>query len=354
MSDVGHGVHYLAAEMGGSRLQLSRAQILSYRRRVNELDTRLQQGAPSLRKAAWAGLQDSMPRAALLSIHARVESTPPSVLDEPSLIQVWGPRFSVFVIAAEDRPVFTIGRMPQDEGGRQRSEGLASRIAQELGRGERPFADVGRAIGLNPNALRYATTTGTILLNWDGARQPTIRVAPRPDVDVIEMRHELARRYLHIFGPSTAESFSKWAGVRLASAAATFDELRPALTTVSTPIGDASILTADEQSVRDDGLPPEGIRLLPSGDAYYLLQGDDRALLVPNDANRSLLWTSRVWPGAVLERGEIIGVWRRSKNKVTIEPWGKVTKLMREAVEAEAGSLPLPGDVGEIRVAWGE
>ncbi|MDF2754128.1 MAG: Activator of Hsp90 ATPase, partial [Gaiellaceae bacterium] len=55
-----------------AQLDLTRAEILAYRRRVNELDERLPAGPASLRRAAWAGLQDSMPRAALLSIHARV------------------------------------------------------------------------------------------------------------------------------------------------------------------------------------------------------------------------------------------------------------------------------------------
>ena len=54
-------------------------------------------GPRSLRRAAWAGLQDSMPRAALLSIHARVSGSMPSALEDPSLVQVWGPRLSVFV-----------------------------------------------------------------------------------------------------------------------------------------------------------------------------------------------------------------------------------------------------------------
>ena len=61
----------------------------------------------SLGRAAWAGLQDSMPRAALLSIHARVDGTTPTAWSDPSLVQVWGPRYSAYVIAAADRAVFT-------------------------------------------------------------------------------------------------------------------------------------------------------------------------------------------------------------------------------------------------------
>jgi len=65
-------------EVTGSRLDLTRRQILAFRRRVGALDERLSPGRRSLRRAAWAGLQDSMPRAALLSIHARVAGTKPA------------------------------------------------------------------------------------------------------------------------------------------------------------------------------------------------------------------------------------------------------------------------------------
>src|SRR4029077_8062640 len=56
-------------------LDLTRPPIVAFRRRAGSLDERLPPGKRSLRRAAWAGLQDSMPRAALLSIHARVEGT---------------------------------------------------------------------------------------------------------------------------------------------------------------------------------------------------------------------------------------------------------------------------------------
>ena len=73
-----------------SRLDLARSQILAFRRHVGALDDRLPPGRTSLRRAAWAGLQDSMPRAALLSIHARVKGTRQSTWEDPSLVQIWG------------------------------------------------------------------------------------------------------------------------------------------------------------------------------------------------------------------------------------------------------------------------
>src|SRR5436190_7653159 len=115
-------------ELTRSRLDLTRSQILAFRRRVGALDERLPPGSRSLRRAAWAGLQDSMPRAALLSIHARVDGTRPSTWEDPSLVQLWGPRFSVYVVPAIDRGVFSLGRLPDDPRGRQVAEDVAARL----------------------------------------------------------------------------------------------------------------------------------------------------------------------------------------------------------------------------------
>jgi hypothetical protein len=337
--------------MPPSALKLTRAQILAFRRRVGALDQRLPRGARSLRQAAWAGLQDSMPRAALLSIHARVEGTRPSTWEDPSLVQVWGPRFSVYVVPARDHAIFTLARLPDDPRGRERAEKMAARIDRFL-RGRRlTDREVGRGIGVG-NALRYATATGTVLIRWEGARAPVIWTVPRPAIEPIAARCELARRYLHVYGPTTAEVFAKWAGIGALEGRATFDALKSSLTPVRTPIGEAWILAADESAMREAPGPAAPARLLPSGDAYYLLQGADRELLVPDAARRASLWTSRVWPGAVLVSGEIVGTWRRAQAKLSIEPWRRVTRAERDAVEAEARSLPLPELEGQIVVTW--
>ena len=334
-----------------SPLELTRPQILAFRRRVGALDERLPSGARSLRRAAWAGLQDSMPRAALLSLHARVSGAHPSIWEDPSLVQLWGPRFSVYVVAARDRALFSLARLPNDARGRQRAEDLAARLHAFLDGRRMTDREAGRGIG-EGNSMRYATATGTVLIRWEGARAPTVWTVPRPDVDPHDARRELARRYLHVFGPTTAAAFAKWAGIGAAQARATFESLARSLTPVRTPIGEAWILTSDEAAFRAPAAPAAPARLLPSGDAYFLLHGADRELLVPHAERRGALWTSRVWPGAVLVDGEIAGTWRRAHADVTVQSWRRLLRAERDAVEAEAESLPLPDVERRIAVRW--
>jgi hypothetical protein len=334
------------------RLDLSRAQILAFRRRVGAIDERLPAGARSLRRAAWAGLQDSMPRAALLSIHARVTGTRPSTLEHATLAQIWGPRYSVFVVAERDRALFTLGRLPDDARGRQRAELAAERLRALLGAERMTYGAAGRALGVHHNSLRYGTTTGTIALRWDGARQPTIWTVPRPAIDPLDARLELARRYLHVFAPGTALGFAKWAGLAARSAIAAFETLGDALLPVHTPIGDGWVLADDEAELREGPGATAPARLLPSGDPYYLLHGRDRALLLSDAKQRNSLWTSRVWPGAVLVDGEIVGVWRRTQHAVTVEPFGRLSRTARAAIETEAATLPLPDLARSIAVDW--
>ena len=126
-----------------SQLTLSRSQILSFRRRVGALDERLPPGRRSLRQAAWAGLQDSMPRAALLSIHARVEGAGPTTWEDPSLVQLWGPRYRIYVVAAGDLAVFSIGRLPDDARGRSRAENTAARLRAQLAGATMTYGEAG-------------------------------------------------------------------------------------------------------------------------------------------------------------------------------------------------------------------
>jgi hypothetical protein len=334
-----------------SPLRLTRQQILAFRRRVGGLDERMPKSSKSLRRAAWAGLQDSMPRAALLSLHARVEKVEPSTWEDPSLAQLWGPRYSTYVVVKRDFALFSLGRLPESPKGRQRAERMAERIHAHLNGARATDREVAGALNVG-YAIRYAATTGTVAIRWEGARAPIIWTVPTPEIDPAAACRELARRYLHIFGPTTADGFARWAGISSRSAADAFASLEESLLPARSPLGDEWLLAEDEPAMRAGETAPAPARLLPSGDAYFLLDGADRELLVPRADQRPRLWTPRVWPGALLVDGEIRGTWRRAQHTMRIETWARLSRGTRDAIEAEAGTLPLPGVDRPIEVVW--
>lgn len=335
-----------------SQLELTREQILAFRRRVQALEQRLPPGGDSLRRAAGAGLQDSVPRSALHSLHARVEGVAPDALDDPALVQVWGPRYTAFVVPSDAHAAFTLARLPEKGRLRERALDLATRLHEHLDGRRQRVDDAGAALGVHPNSLRYASLTGRVHIRWDGARQPTIWTVPPPEMEPMEALTELVRRYLHLYGPSTVESLVRWGGIDGPPALAACEKLRPSLVAVRTAVGKGWILAEDEASFRAPAAPPAPARLLPSGDPYYLLWNADREFLVPDAAHRAELWTSRVWPGAVIVGGEIVGTWRRSKAIVVVSPWRQLSAEARTAVEQEAATLPLPEVTAPAAVHW--
>lgn len=327
-------------------------QILGHRWRVGLLDRRLPPEPESIRRAAWAGLQDSMPRAAVLSLHARVENTTSDDWAHSALVQVWGPRFSVFAVPAADVGAFTMGRLPTDGAARRRAEETADRVERFLAGRRMTYRAAGEGLGVHPNSLRYAAPTGRVLLRWEGSGQPVVWTVDPPKVPEHEARLELARRYFHVLGPGTVAGFSKWAGVKPTAAEATVAALDDELVNVETPIGTGQLLATDAAAAVESPIdPPATPRLLPSGDAYYLRWGADRDLLVLDARHRAALWTSRVWPGALLVDGEIVGTWRRSGDHVDLAPWRRLSSDERDAVDAEAVSLPIPYE-GRITTQW--
>src|SRR5882724_11297220 len=99
---------------------------IGYRLRANRLDVR-----GPLADALPAGLQDSAPRAAQLSLHARVDGLPVDGWADPSLRQLWGPRGAAYLVAAADWAVFTVGRLPRS--GADQLLALADRVVELLG-----------------------------------------------------------------------------------------------------------------------------------------------------------------------------------------------------------------------------
>lgn len=292
------------------------------RLRATYLDARLPAG--SLVRATWCGLQDSAPRSALLALHARVEGVAPDDWEDPALVQVWGPRGSVYVVPTTDVGLFTIGLLPRDEATRAAIESTADhvRIALE-GRRLSVGELLSRVPRLEQRDLRMACRAGVLRIRWDGSGTE-IEAAARPDVDPVDAQVELARRFVRVAGPPTPEGFAWWAGIAAADARATWEA---AGVREPEPEGNAE--------------PVRGVRLLPPGDPF--LATADRELLVPDDARRRSLWPpSMVWPGGLLVDGELTGTWRRRRGRVSVTPWSPLPPAALDALEAEAAAFPLP------------
>ncbi|MGH9215441.1 MAG: DNA glycosylase AlkZ-like family protein [Acidimicrobiales bacterium] len=304
--------------------------------------------------AAEGGLQDSAPRTALLSLHARVAEVRPEAWEAPGLVQVWGPRRAAYVVPEADVATFTLGRLPRVRDERRAIEALAAAALEALaGRTllARELIEQLR-VHLRHTSLRTAAASGRLLIRWD-ARLTWVMPMPCPRIDAEEARRQLARRFLHWLGPATGTDFARWAGVAPRDAAATWRALEPELVAVDIEgLGDGgerSALRADEAALRGSG-PAARVRMLPPGDPYLAL---DRELLVSGRRRRDQLWAlpdsrprspegARFMPGAILSDGELVGMWGRQQARVTLFPWQRLARTAADAIDQEAAAMAGP------------
>ena len=340
---------------------ITRENVLAFRQRATYLHRRLPPGR--LVEAAFAGLQDSAPRSAVLALYARVKEVSPSAWKDPRFVQVWGPRGAVYVVPAHDVAVFTLGRFPRNS-----LLGAAVKAAAEKAkrafraRQARPGRNLSdRAVGVNFRELRIASMTGAVRIEWDGATTSWRLVEPPTEAPELA-RLELARRFLRSVGPSTPKEFAWWSGGwagsfgastrgELSDAQQTFRSLEKELTEVEFEGQKGWTLRTDRARL-ERAVPVETVRLLPAGDPF--LASADRALLVPQPRFRSELWPKSVWPGALLVNGELVGTWRRQMGRVTVRAWRSLEPEVKEAVEEEVSSMPIESATKEVRWSAGD
>jgi hypothetical protein len=332
--------------------ELSREQVLRYRARATHLDAKLPVG--SFAEAAWGGLQDSVPRGGLISLHARVEDTQPDSWEDSSVVQIWFRGGADYIVPRVDVGVFTLGCLPRDPEKAAALERLADDIHRAAD-GMTPVREVAERIGHRSAGDQFhpraSSATGRIHIRWDASNIWLIPVE-RPAIDPEDARRELARRFLHWLGPSTKAELARWTGVQPRDAAETWTAIEPELVEVSLDGGRRYLLAAD-LAVLIAAEPIGGVRLLPQDDPFSKV---DRELLVPDPARRrrtlpGSLATPGYIPGAILLDGEVVGGWQRQQRKVTLHPFGRLSGVAREAIEREALSLPIAGSVAPS-VRW--
>ncbi len=316
------------------------------------LDRKL--GSGSLAIAAWGGLQDSVPRAGVISLHARVEETGPGSWEDPSLAQIWFRGGADYIVPRADAGIFTLGSYPRDSERGATIERLADAVHRAAAGRTLKVGEISALLGLErATTIRASALSGRVHIRWDASSIWLIPVA-RPDIDVEDARCELARRFLHWLGPATKADLARWTGVPPRDAAITWESIEQELAPVEVS-GERRFMLAADIDALEHAEPVSGVRLLAMDDPYTKL---DRELLVP-DPDLRLMALPKAGhspgyiPGSVLVNGRIVGGWQRQGRKVTIHPFPgfRPGVSAREAIEREALSMPIAGPPGPT-VAW--
>ena len=123
---------------------------------------------------------------------------------------------------------------------------------------------------------------------------------------------KLTRKFLHCYGPATADAFASWLGCSGKQARRMWKSVSDEMELVGMPDGkNAFVLSADRDLLRSPPSPERELLLLGGHDPY--LDQRDRHILLEDGALQKKVWQMVSNPGVILRRGEIIGIWTVQK-----------------------------------------
>lgn len=376
-------------------------QAVAYRVATHNLHERLAVGS-LLEAAGVAAVQDTPPGNAPIALAARVRKLTPGAVeralqDDRELLRMLGPRGAAHVVPRGDAAVFGPGAVAADEeslreqlGGawpaiegrdwtaRQAlgeligvlatvladaeprtkgevSESLHGRVPPDL----EPWCEVCDVHHVPDQLLRLAGAAGVFCYGWpqDGRQMimaTNIWLGQPLGGEVRLARVELARRFVHAYGPVAPRHFAAWTGIGAAEARDRFVDLGSELVEVRVDGAPAWMLEADLECLSDPPLAG-GARLLPAGDPF--LAQRDRSTLIPDRAVQRAMWRPVGSPGLVLMTGHPVATWRARQAgprlDVVVEPFAGLGERQRTAIEQEAGIVALFRDQGDVAVRFG-
>jgi hypothetical protein len=142
---------------------------------------------------------------------------------------------------------------------------------------------------------------------------------------------ELARRYLAGHAPAGERDLAKWAGLPLRDARAGLAAIAPELRERADGLLEPA---ARRRAAAAPALPPP--RLLGSYEPL-LLGWCSREEIVGQ--NKTLVTNNGLFRPFALVRGKAVASWRLAAGKVTLEPFARLARADREALDAEAEAV---------------
>ena len=362
-------------------MQVTRRQALAFRLARHHLAERL--GPGGAQSAAVVGLQDTPPGTASLALAARAEVAPEAL---GALVLVLSVRGAPLAVAERDLGVFTAGLEPPDEEAAKAVVGnawksldgitamealdrVSEAVHESLRDGPLPRDDFHQALRerlprellwwckgcdshhVHPSLWRATGIRGVLAIVGREGRSAVFGLPPEAEA-LEDPGAELARRFLHAYGPAKPKLLAEWAGLATPHATALWDRAGP-LVEVDLDGTKAWALSDDRTALAKD-TQTDGVRLLPNLDPLNAAR--DRELLVPDPTVRKRIWTALGGPGTVLVAGEVGALWRPTKKGkkllVSVEPLGKLMPSAKDELAAEVKRIaPFRGaDTGDVRM----
>lgn len=128
---------------------------------------------------------------------------------------------------------------------------------------------------------------------------------------------KLVRKYLHCYGPATADAFIAWSGCSKKQGRRMWETISGETEPVLVSGKKAFILSEDKASLFSPACLERELLLLGGHDPF--LDQRDRFILQPDQKLHKQIWRLVTNPGAILYRGKIIGIWTSIKKSKGLE-----------------------------------
>lgn len=359
--------------------QLSWSGISARRLERNALAAPHGSAGPAEIAGVVCGAQAQVLSAAELSLAARTDGATradvrAALWDRHSLVKTHGPRGTVHLLRTEDLPMWigAFADIPQPPSPfppdvrltAEQTEEVVAAIGKVLEDAELTIDELSEAVveatgpwaadpvmpafqGMWPRWRQVhalASQRGFLCYGPDRGRKVTFtsprrHMDGRPPLDGRTAREELTARYLHAYGPATAQDFARWLGAPRAWAEEVFRDLEGQVRLQRVDAdGSPAWVTAGDTAFPTER--PRGVRLLPYFDAYVIASRPRERLYPGAAAERALSRTGQAgnFPVLLID-GVVAGVWHQRRSgrtlHITVEPLAPLTARQRAALEAE-------------------
>lgn len=356
-------------------VKLSWAQVLAWRTERQFLTKRAPRAQMLEVVSRVCGLQAQVLSAAMLQLWARVEGitaddVAAALWQQRSLVKLWMMRGTLHLMLASDVPLYvaatqTTRYIGNDNGWRAYYGATASDVAEaaRASLSDQPITRT-QLIEAMSTQLNSETARQHMLSGWGTILKPAsyqgyLCFGPSQGTNVTFVHTqqwigewqeqagdaasaEITRRFLSVYGPSTAKDFGLWwIGGASNISKQMLKQISDELVEVNVEGWKGLALAKDVDDLQQ--AKATSVRLLPNFDPYTLTATRGISSILPQQY-KSRVYRVAGWISPVLlVNGAIVGVWQYTRQReriaVRIESFGKLSSAVKASAEAEAERL---------------